>query len=77
MISDNELANISKYAGGGLALRDLGATNYLVGEYSQRDLMTPARQTPMISERIMKNAMDVIAYQHTQTPLIGGTNPEL
>ena len=77
MISDNELANISKYTEGGLVLRDLGATNYLVGEYSQRDLMTPARQTPMISERIMKNAMDVIAYQHTQTPLIGGTNPEL
>ena len=62
VVSDSELATISKYAGGGLALKDEAATHHLVGEYSQRDLMTPARQTPMISERIMKNAMDVIAY---------------
>lgn len=76
-ISDAELTNISKYAASGLALQDRSATTHLVGEYSQRDMMTPARQTPMISERIMKNAMDQIAFQHTQTPLLGGKNPEL
>ena len=61
MISENELSNISKFSKG-LALKDSGATQYLIGEYSQRDLLTPMRQqTPMISERIMKGALDTIA----------------
>lgn len=64
-MSEAELASINKYSTGGLSLQDKSATQYLIGDYSQRDLLTPARQTPMMSERIMKNAMDQIAYQHT------------
>jgi hypothetical protein len=43
VISDSELTNISKYTSGGLALQDRSATHHLMGEYSQRDLLTPAR----------------------------------
>jgi len=43
MISDSELSNIGKYSTGGLAIQDRSATTHLVGEYSQRDMLTPAR----------------------------------
>lgn len=57
-ISDQELYNISKYSNKekNVGLQDNDATYLLIGEYSRKDLLTPSRQTPMVSERILKNA---------------------
>ena len=47
-------------------MKDRSETSYLTGEYSKRDMMTPAHQmqTPKASERILKGAQDLLAYQN-------------
>ncbi len=59
-ISEQELREIAKYASSAHAMQDNEATNLLVGQYSNSEFLTPARQTPMVSERINKNAQDLV-----------------
>ena len=59
----------------------------LLGEYSQREIMasvmrqtnqnSAAAPTPLVSERILKGAQHALALRESQTPLIGGQNPQL
>ena len=91
-ITDTELNNIGKYAVGGNTGSSLSAfaipqsrakgqsaSQILLGEYSQREILASVRQnqapTPLVSERIMKGAQDALALRESQTPLIGGQNP--
>ena len=72
-ITDTELNNIGKYAIGGNTGSSLSAFTFpqsrtkgqsasqiLLGEYSQREILASVRQnqapTPLVSERIMKGA---------------------
>ena len=88
-ITDTELNNIGKYAIGGNTgssfaipqsrAKGQSASQILLGEYSQREILASVRQnqapTPLVSERIMKGAQDALALRESQTPLIGGQNP--
>ena len=67
-ITDTELNNIGKYAIGGnngfaipqSRAKEQSASQILLGEYSQREILASVRQnqapTPLVSERIMKGA---------------------
>jgi len=64
-ISDAELVSISKYAvadksGSSLSLQD-NPTQFLVGDYSsqRRGLMSSVRHTPLVSDKIMRDAQDL------------------
>lgn len=47
----------------------------LIGNYSQRDLMTPSMlKTPMMSSKIKQEAYNALLYKNAQTPLLGGQN---
>ena len=51
----------------------------LMGDYSQKDILDSVRQsataqTPLVSERIKKQAADILALKDQSTPLIGGEN---
>ena len=41
--------------------------------------MTPAMsmKTPLMSERILKDAQDALAFMNATTPLVGGQNAQL
>jgi len=81
-ITDAELQSISKMQGEnklGGGQEGSSATKALVGEYSQRDMMTPqVMRTPMLSsQNLIREAQDALALKNQQTPLIGGDNPSL
>lgn len=75
-VKDNELLSIGKMAAAdrkvpGMGLQD-NPTEILAGDYSsQRHLLySSKRQTPLISERIMRGAQDAFYLKQTQTPLV-------
>ena len=72
-ISEQELVSIGKHSTS--LLRDNPATNLLVGDMSssRRVLMSNIRQTPLVSERMQKNAWELAMMRDAQTPLIGVT----
>lgn len=86
-INETELTNIGKYANGSAFAEPMSrsqkqsASSILIGEYSQREILASVRQaqaaTPLVSERILKGAQDALALRESQTPLIGGQNPQL
>lgn len=86
-INETELTNIGKYANGSAFAEPMNrsqkqsASSILIGEYSQREILASVRQaqaaTPLVSERILKGAQDALALRESQTPLIGGQNPQL
>ena len=46
-------------------------TSYLVGDYSteRREMMSTIRKTPLVSEKIMKEASQLATLRDMQTPL--------
>mmetsp|Transcript_17937 Transcript_17937/g.15674 ORF Transcript_17937/g.15674 Transcript_17937/m.15674 type:complete len:107 (+) Transcript_17937:717-1037(+) len=63
--------SISKDEAGG------GSTKILVGDYAQRAVTPTPMRTPRLENSIMREAQNNIALLRTETPLVGGENPEL
>ncbi|CAK87238.1 unnamed protein product (macronuclear) [Paramecium tetraurelia] len=50
------------------------ATRALVGNYSTRDQSQSNMRTPRAPNTVLREAQNIIALQHTETPLVGGMN---
>lgn len=50
------------------------ATRALVGNYSTREQGNSVMRTPRAPNTVLREAQNIIALQHTDTPLVGGDN---
>ncbi|EGR30415.1 myb-like DNA-binding domain protein [Ichthyophthirius multifiliis] len=60
-----------------LTTTDNEITKGLMGTYSQREMPLTQMRTPRYQDQLLNEAKNLIALNQTQTPLVGGQNPQL